>query len=151
MSEEKEERKMPEFIFVEEGKTEDGKKYGEFKEEFQESVHKMEDRAYPISVRIVCLIMALFLSIIVLISIPFLLGFLSINLVTFFQMGPFWERTQQFLETFKKLFVTVLGLIIAFFSPAFGLSVIMVYFMMRGQQMDQQWVSRIMESRFYKR
>jgi len=142
---------MPEFIFVEEGKTEEGETIGGFKEEFKESVSQMENRAYPVSVRIVCLLVAFFLSIVVLISIPFLLGFFSLNLVTFFQMEAFWKRTQKFWDTFKKLFVTVLGLVIAFFSPAFGLSVIMVYFMMRGQQMDQVWVNRMMQSRFYRR
>jgi hypothetical protein len=144
---ENEQRELPEFIYIE---TENHEEQGSrgYQEEFRASFDKMEGRNYPFSVRLVCLISALFLLFAVLLTTPFLLVFFLINLVTVFQLTAFWERTKQLWNAYRKLFVTLLGLFVAVFSPAFGLSIIMMYFMMRGQQSDQQWVSRIMEARF---
>lgn len=145
-SEEKGEIKKPEFIYVETEEYHAGHEYGGFQEEFKESYQKMGSRQYPIAVRFVCFIGAFFLLFFLLLATPFLIVFTVINVLTLFQWKAWAQKTKQVWKTYSKMFVTVLGLLLAVISPAFGLSVILVYLMMNGQKTDDVWVNRIFEA-----
>ncbi len=146
--EEKKSQNKPEFIYVETEHYDEGHEFGGFQKEFQQSYQKMETKNYPAAVRMVCFVCSFFLILFLLLAAPFLLLFVGINLLTFFQLKLFWEKTVQLWSMFKRMFVTALGLLIAVLSPAFGLSVIMVYFMMSGGNYERDWVARVFKNRF---
>ena len=141
----------PEFIYVETEDYNAGHEFGGFQEEFKQSYEKMGTRQYPAAVRFVCFVSAFFLAFFLLLATPFLLFFVGVNILTFFQWDSFSTRTQQVWETYSKMFVTTIGLLIAVISPALGLSVILVYLMMKGQKTDNMWVNRIFEARYKNR
>ncbi len=144
--EEKESRKElkePDTIYVETEDYEPGREFGGFQKEFQHSYEKMGARSYPISVRVVCLFCSLFILFFLLLATPFLLFFLGVNILTLFQWDAFKQRTKVIWFTYSKMLVTALGLLVAVLSPALGISIILVYFMMQGQKSEDVWVERI--------
>ncbi|NGX43689.1 MAG: hypothetical protein K940chlam7_01989 [Chlamydiae bacterium] len=142
------ERKLPDFIFVEEEEGSHGESYTSFQEQFYRSTGLMEKRSYSVALRFAFLVCSLFLLFIFCIALPFVIIFFLLNLLTLFKAMAYWERTKQLWGKAKTVFVTAMGLLIAVFSPPFGMAVIMVYFLLKGQSMEQQWVSRIMKERF---
>ena len=135
--------KKPDYIYVDTEDYDPGREFGGFQKEFKYSYQKMGARSYPVTVRIICLLCALFLLFFLLLATPFILLFLSINIVTLFQLDAFWKRTKMVWSTYSKMLITALGLLVGVISPALGISLIMVYFMMRGQEGDDIWVEKI--------
>lgn len=144
--EDKGEIKKPEFIYVETEDYHAGHEYGGFQEEFKQSYQKMGSKNYPIAVRFVCFVCAFFIFFFLLLATPFQVVFAVVNTLTLFQWKTWAQRTKQVWQTYSKMFVTVLGLLLAVISPPFGLSVILVYLMMNGQKTDDVWVQRIFEA-----
>lgn len=147
-SKENGEIKKPEFIYVETEDYQTGREFGGFQEEFKQSYEKMGAREYPLAVRFVCFVSAFFLLFFLLLATPFLIAFAVINILTFFQWDAWAQKTKQVWQSYSKMFVTMFGLLLAVISPAFGISVILVYLMMSGQKKDDVWVNRIFEARF---
>lgn len=123
-----------------------GHKYKGFQKEFRYSYQKMGTRSYPVSVRIICLLCAIFLFFFLLLATPLVLLFLAINTLTLFQWEAFWQRTKMVAGTYSKILVTTLGLLVGVISPALGISLILVYFMMLGQKSGDVWVEKIFKA-----
>lgn len=149
--EESAKRKLPEFVYVEEeGEWRQEEPFEHFKEHFSHSAEMMKKQHYPLALRIFCLIGSLFLFAFTFFVLIYVALSLVVNILTFFRMRGFWERTKSWWGALKKTFVTSSGLLVAVFSPAFGLAIIMVYFLLLGQSMDEQWATRILKSRLYR-
>jgi len=146
-----EERKMPDFIFVDSESEYREEAYGGYQREFDPEFQKMAVKEYPLILRFFCLIFSALILLVSAVAFLFVLFFFAGNLLTFFQMDQFWKQTKNLWEQLKKLFVSGLGLAIAVISPAFGFSIIMVYLLLKGSTMDEDWVSRMMKDRFYRK
>jgi hypothetical protein len=144
------ERKLPDFIYIDSEKStrEQESFKGQFRGEMGTHFEKMADKEYPLMLRLFCFVFSALVFLVSLIALMFFLFFLLINLVTFFQMEAFWKQTKNLWEQLKKLIVSGIGLAVAVISPAFGFSIIMVYMLLKGSAMDEDWVSRVMKERF---
>ncbi len=142
---------MPEFIYIDT----DQRYHEEYFREgprtaFGASFESLTRREYPLMLRLFCLVFSSLVLFFACFVLAFVLLFTAINLVTFFTLTDFWKRTKSLWEQLKKLFVSGIGLLVAVVSPAFGFSIIMVYFLLKGARMDEDWVSRMMREKFYR-
>lgn len=145
-----EKRKMPEFIYVDpDVETErEAPDLGGFGQEYFTSFQTFKKKDSSIMVRVVSFFGALILLGAVILGLPFFLLFLALNLITFFKMKPFWEQTIKLWEYIKRVLAVIVGLFVAVFSPSFGLTIIMVYFLLQGQRLENQFMMKLMKSRF---
>lgn len=142
----RQEIEKPERIYVETEDYDPGHEFGGFQKEFKSSYQRIGARSYPVSVRIACLFLTLFLLFFLLLATPFVLLFFGVNVLTFFQWNTLWQRTKIVWSTYSKMIVTAFGLLVGIFSPALGLSIIVVYLMMQGQKSSNTWVERIFKA-----
>ncbi|MEC7839143.1 MAG: hypothetical protein VX777_03790 [Chlamydiota bacterium] len=127
----------PEFIYVGEEYIESEPK-GEYRQEdFYESFSQLHDIKPTIAVRVACLIgsmlvflLSLFMAACVLVSCIFVVGTLGLNQYCKIVLARHWIR-------FKNFFVIAGGTFVGVFSPLFGLGIVILYFMLKGQGKDQ--------------
>lgn len=142
-----EKRKLPEFIFVDVDREEEAQKFRSFEEQYFRSFQSLKHKDSSISVRVTCFLGALLLLIAVIFAAPFLLIFVILNVLTFFKAKPFWLQTKKLWMYLKRALVVALGFSVAVFSPSFGLTIIMIYFLLQGHQMQNQFMMKLMRSR----
>lgn len=145
-----EERKMPDFIFVDRENGYEEESFRGYQQEFDPTFQKMAVKEYPLILRFFCLIFSALILLVSAVAFLFVIFFFLANLITFFKMDQFWKQTKNLWVQLKKLFVSGMGLAIAVISPAFGFSIILVYLLLKGATMDEDWVSRMMKERFYR-
>lgn len=147
-----EERKLPEFIYIETNQDYREEYFRENpKMEFGRTFESLTRKEYPLMLRLFCLVFAGFVLSFSLMVFFFVALFTLINLVTFFTLPQFRKRTKELWLQLKKLFVSGIGLLVAVISPPFGFAIIMVYFLLKGARMEEDWVSRVMSERFYRK
>src|ERR1700733_8987960 len=139
-----EKRKLPEFVYVDVDREDEAKKFSGFEEQYFRSFQALKHKGSSISVRITCLLGSLLLIVTVAFAVPFLLLFAILNALTFFKMKLFWLQTKKLWMYLKRALVVTLGFAVAVFSPSFGLTIIMIYFLLQGQQMENQFMMKLM-------
>lgn len=145
-----EKRKLPEFIFVDADRESETPRYGGFEEQYFRSFQTLKHKDSSISVRITCLLGALLLSVIVALATPLLLLCVILNVLTFFKGKNFWLQTKKLWMYLKRACVVILGFLVALFSPSFGLTIIMIYFLLQGQRMENDFMMKLLRSRMPK-
>lgn len=141
-------RHIPEFIYVE-PEVEDDRKGFRREEEYQ-SIHSLQSQRFPFGMRILFLFLSCLLLFFLIIVAPIVLLLTGFNLLTMRKIENFNKNTIQLWGAFKKMVVVALGLLVAIFSPAFGISIIMIYFMMHKDNFGKVWMERIMKPSFRK-
>lgn len=143
---EKGKRRLPDFIYVDDGPHFEKPHFGGFEEQFQ-SFGGIADKDFPLSVRALCLLGAIVLLLIVTAAIPFLLLFIFLNLISFFKSADLWSNTKKLWSHMKTGIVAIIGLVIAVFSPAFGISIIFLYYLLQGKKLENQIMMKLMKGR----
>lgn len=138
----------PEFIIIDEEHYEETRE-GEPTGHYYESFNKLHEIKPSMTIRLVCLFSSLVLSLYAALVGVFVLIALALTLVTLGQVKSAVLFLTNFWGLFIKLFVIVCGLFVGFFSPTFGLGVIVLFFVLQGDK-DDPLLSRIIQSRFYK-
>lgn len=133
-------REKPEFIVIEEPDEAESKEY-------YHSFMSLERSHYSPLVRFF-----FFLGSFLIVCFSFLLLILSVfylvlNAATFFQVASFKQQLIRIWGRYKTVLVFSLGLFIATLSPPFGFSIILVYFMLQGQRLENTMMSRFMRMR----
>lgn len=147
--EDKQKAKMPEFIYVDSGREEIRGSYQQFsQQEYIQSFQKIGTIHFPISIRFICLLLALVMFLTAAFVSIFVALFFMLNILTFFQAKQFWAKTKELWIRLKKVIVTAFGALIGVFSPAFGFSIILVYLMLQGGTQNEDWVTRIIRSSY---
>ncbi len=141
-------RHIPEFIFLETEQDEPRKGFRDTSEDFKQSFKTIQGQSYPAAIRLVFFFFAFVLVLFSMIITPIVLFFIVFNFLTLFKLETFNRNAQQLWNAYKKLLVMGVGLTLAVFSPPLGISVIMIYFMMRGEQFGNVWVNRFMQPPF---
>jgi len=140
------EYKLPEFVFVDETE-EKRERYSRFEgsEEYFEPFERLERASYPFVLRLFTFAIAAGLiagGIIVVCGLAFSLG---IAAICFFQVEPFNVVATRLWNALRKIAVISMGLFTATISPAFGFSMIMVYFLLRGEAESNALLNRILQ------
>lgn len=113
-----------------------------------ETLKKVNAKHFPWGIRIIILTVFLFFFPILAILLLYVLIQAAVALVTFFQSPAAISNLQKAWTTFTNGIVMTLGLGIAIFSPAFGFSVIMLYFLLHRDNSGGVYVRRFFKSRF---
>jgi hypothetical protein len=143
--EEKPERKLPDFIVIEEEKVfREGGESSRESEDLLSSFQSISRAKYPISVRFIAFfgsILALILSLVA--GAVLLLSFL-LNLIVFFRVPTLYHYHQKIWKNFRRLIVFTLGAAVAVFSPPLGFGLIMLYFAFYADRMGNEFLKKMM-------
>ncbi len=143
---------QPEFVFVSE-ESKDTISGGQFKYQSggkYESFEKLHDIKASFPVRFACLFSSVILFTAAFFGIFILLALCTLVLFSLGRFRSLNNFTKNYWGTIRKVFVTASGLLVAVFSPAFGLGIIVLYFILVAGGMNDPVFSRFFESRLYK-
>lgn len=136
----------PKFIIVEEEvfKGHTNERYNEKDDELK-SFEKLKQVKYPILIRIICFFFTLlaFFS-----ALSAFLGVVISLILTLITLGKYPQSQvafRQCINWLKKSLVFLLGCSIAIFSPHFGFVLIVVYFLILGEKLDNQFIRRVVD------
>ncbi|MBS4168763.1 hypothetical protein [Parachlamydia sp. AcF125] len=143
-------QKLPEFIYIEDlqrGAEQEEIRKNPGEEKLYSSINQLEKKHYPWVLRAITFFASLFL----LVAIPFLLVVVLCNAL--FAVGllgkfePFNRQTIRYWKQLKKATVIALGLFTATLSPAFGFGIILMYFVLQGEELNNSFLEQMMKSR----
>lgn len=143
-----EERKFPDFIFIDNGQKDEEPIHLETEEEkdqrYQQSFQRIEGVRFPFFVRILALMGAIVVFILAMIAFALFLFALCLTVLTLFLSPDINNRLKSVWNQFRKLIVICLGLLIAVFSPPLGMGLIVLDFMFHGEKISNSFMSRFM-------
>ena len=137
---EKEERKLPEFIVIEEEQQEKFSGDSAFEEKFK----KMSTIRVPLRLRLFCLSMGILA---VFVSVGALICYCTLTLLcvlTFYRVNTLNALANKFWRQLKRSSVFALGLILSVFSPYLGFGLVLMYFMLHHEILGQSPFARMM-------
>lgn len=137
---ESEEPKKPEFIYVDEPY--DETKEGFAEQEYWSAIGQLQQAQFPIGLRILALIAALFMAAVGAFALAWMALWLAISLVTARQVESVNAQAARVVKFAGKCCVLFLGLSIAIFHPPLGIGLIILYFAFTGQEMNQTILRR---------
>lgn len=137
----------PEYILLEAEETQQ-KRSEEEKGDVFKTMREIGAKHFPFRVRLVILLAFFPLLLAAIATMLYLTVTFALAVVTVFQSAALNSHLDVAWGTFKTVFVLILGFLIAFFSPAFGFSVIMLYFVLHSKEKRGAHVRRFFQSRF---
>lgn len=141
----------PEFVIIDDGnhrqQTSSRASSGSQKVPPFTSIEQLSEAHYPLSIRLLCTLLSL-LMVFSSIAAAILTGIFALGVV--FTLGKH-EYTRNLFDYFwgwwRKTLVLALGFFVAFFSPPFGFSIIIIYFVLMGEKLNQELLRRVMQTK----
>lgn len=136
----------PEFIYLDEHSEQywEGETQGHA--EYFESLNQLGKAHYPFTLRLFTFAASLVLGVCA-------IALLAASIVSFALSGLFLRTNEglnatcrRYFGVFQKLVVFSLGTLIATFSPPLGLGMIVLFFMIRGEQIESNFISRFVKN-----
>lgn len=115
-----------------------------------ESFEKLRDIKPSFAVRFAFLLMSLIFYAAAFLGLFILLSLCLLVVVTLGQVKGLNRFTSNYWKTIRKVFVTGSGLLVAVVSPAFGLGIIVLYFILVAGGTNDPVFSKLFESSIYK-
>lgn len=143
INEPKPERKVPEFIFVDEDYQEERQNLGATPQDPKQmfgSIQTITKGKHPLYLRILAFlgtIVMIFLSIVVLIV---LLIVVLLSLLLLRQSKHMNEQASIAWKCFKKALVFTLGCFVCIFNLTLGIGIVLMYFMLTGEKMSSRFM-----------
>lgn len=136
----------PEFIIIDEESAEKERIQGRREEGSFSSFEDLTDVKFPFSIRVV----SFGLSLLMLMSaIAAVLGIIGAGLISVLTLG-YYERSialfHRCVNWWRKSSVLALGFFIAIFSPSFGFTIIIIYFLMLGEKISHDILKKMLYS-----
>lgn len=143
-------QKLPEFIYIDDIQIEpdqEESRKSTREENLYASINELEKARYPWLLRV----LTFFASLVLVVVIPILLIVVLCNALFAFgllwKFEPFNKQTIRYWKQLKKAVVIALGLFIATLSPAFGFGMILLYFVLQGEEINNNFLNQMMKSR----
>jgi hypothetical protein len=143
---------QPEFVILGEESKEEVSG-GEFQQQTShpyESFEKLHDIKPSLGVRFACLLSSYILFLAAILVFFLLLLSLAVVIISVGQSKKVNNLFKKYWEVLRKLIVTASGLLVSVFSPAFGLGIIILYFIIVAGGTNDPIFSRLFESGLYK-
>ena len=140
------ERKMPDFIYVDDHHQTDTDKIGSTQQDPNQmfgSIQTMAKGSQPFYIRLLAI--AAF-SFVFCGSFVVLLGFLiylTLSLLLLRQSDFLNKQTSVSWRAYKKMIVFALGSFVSIFNLSFGLGIVMMYFMLNGEKMNSRMMDEL--------
>lgn len=116
--------------------------------EMFDTLKKVSAKHFPWPMRIACVILFFFFLAVAVLLFIHVLFHILLATVTLFENPALNSNVKKAWNLLVSDIVIALGLAIAFFSPAFGLSVMMLYFMLHRENSSSAFVTRFFQARF---
>lgn len=143
-----EKRKMPEFIVVEDATQQQEYFRPKGPEMSFQAFRNLEAGKYPLMLRVLFLGLSVIFGFLAFLFGVLLLVSLFLSAITLFQFQGSIDYNRQLWKRIKKVLVLALGFFVATFSPPLGLGIIMLYFMMLGEEINSFLKTRFMQPPF---
>lgn len=146
----KPERKLPEFIYLNDDSFEKSQKIGETHQDPQQmfgSIETISKRRQPFYLRMLAFIGTFILMVfsLFLFACAIIVGILS--LLLFRQSSYLNEQAFVTWKSFKKASVFTLGCFVCIFNLSFGVGIVLMYFMLSGEKFDNRFVQEFTKHR----
>lgn len=150
MNQEKDPKK-PEFIYL--GEDEEGPIDFEYSERIErertfQEFKKLKYGSYPFFLRILTFFGGVILGITSLIPLLLSIGTLVLCILTLFRVDSVTQHLKDYWGRFRRLFVVTLGMFLATFMPALGLGLIMLSYMLEGEDYSGNLITSFVMSHF---
>lgn len=130
---------MPDSIYIEEESQESPWTEGD---NYAQTMKKISRRHYSASFRVVTAMLSIPALIIAICLFIFCLISGALAGIGLFRNEGLNANFQKYWKWFRRACVFVLSLIVATLSPAFGFSIMFMYFMLQGEELDSPIISR---------
>jgi len=146
-SEGKSERKMPDFIFVDQAHHNDNKRIGD--SSYQDpkhmfgSIQTMAKGKQPFYLRILAFLgtFVMLFGCVLVLMITLIAFFFS--LILFRQSDSLNNQANIAWRSFKKAVVFTLGCFVCIFNMSFGIGIVLMYFMLSGEQLSHRFMQEM--------
>lgn len=140
-----EERKLPDFIYVDNGDHYENFQGGAWRErkEYLESIQKLGKGKYPFSLRILTFFASLATFFTSCIALILCLPAFIIAALLLFQVKKVNAVLKKYWKLFKRTLVISFGLIISSFSPSIGFGIILLYFLILGEKINNRFLAHM--------
>lgn len=136
-SEEEKPHMRPQFIYIDE--QHEWRQEGDFtggEHDYIHSFEKLRKGKYPLALRITTFVVSFWcLFAAILVFLIFLMG-VVLGVVTLFRVEGINMRIRYLWNGVAKLLVFGCGLFVASFNPPYGIGLVLLYFMMKGQELN---------------
>ena len=136
---------QPEYVILDKEEDEARKDEGYAKEQadYLTTLHKIGQMKFGVGLRILCLLAAFFVALATVFIAALSLIAVAMGALTLFLSKEVNTQVLKALNNVRKLFVITFGLLIAVFSPALGLGLIVLYFMLKGESLQQDLINKV--------
>ena len=140
-------RKLPEFIIIDQNETiEDLGSTKRFETEDILDAIPLTNKKQPFYFRIFGIFGTLTFAFIALLILFFAIFYFALSLVLFRQSSLINKQTRSTWNFFKKMVVFALGCFVMIFNLSFGLGIILIYFMLKGEDMKNSIYHKFYEN-----
>ena len=138
----------PEFVILD-GTEDEAKPHPDLLEsqrEYLEAISRLGSHHYSFPLRFMLFLMSLGVGLAALFYLFATFMALVVSSLTFFSLETQVAHLKKCWKGCKKLAIVALGILVAVFSPPFGLGMILLYFLLHGENIDQGIVGRVFRS-----
>ncbi len=132
----------PEIIYVDEAYEEKRSFGGRQEQRYWSTIEGLGQADFPIGLRIIALIVAGFMGFLAAFMCGITIVWFVASLLAMRQSPRFNELAKNSWATTRKFFLIAFGSLVAVFSPALGIGMILLYFMIIGEKMNEAMFTR---------
>lgn len=137
-------RNEPEIIYIDDISIEPELEESTAQEQFYSSIHELgKGKHYPLFMRI----LTFFASLALLILLPFFMLFAAahglVAGLVLFRNSASNAKARYYWKQLKKTIAVTLGLLIATISPSFGFGIIILYFLIQGEEIQNSFLNQV--------
>lgn len=134
---------QPEYIILDKEEEQPQNQQSKEQADYLATLQKIGQLQFGFGLRFLCLIAGLVAAVATVIVGALALIVFGIGLITLFMSKEINEQVVKALRNVRKLLVITFGLFLAVLSPALGLGMIILYFMLKGEALQQDIVNRV--------
>lgn len=136
---------QPEYVILDKEEDESRKEqqYGKEQADYLATLHKIGQMKFGVGLRLLCLVAAFFTALATAFIAALALVAVAMGAITLFLSKDVNTQVLKALSNVRKLFVITFGLLVAVFSPALGLGLIVLYFMLKGESLQQDLINKV--------
>lgn len=134
---------QPEYVILDKEEEQPQQQYAKEQADYLTTLHKIGQLRFGLGLRILCLLAAGIAAIATAIIAVLALIVVAMGAITLFLSKDINAQVLKALRNVRKLLVITFGLFLAVFSPALGLGMIVLYFMLKGESLQQDIINKV--------
>lgn len=136
---------QPEYIILDKEEEPAQPQYAKEQADYLTTLHKIGQMRFGVGIRFLCLVAGLVAAIATLFVAALSLIVVALGAITLFLSKDVNTQVLNSLRNVRKLLVITFGLLLAVVSPALGLGMIVLYFMLKGESLQQDIINKVVK------